>query len=111
MKRCPKCGETKPETEFHKSRTLKDGLALYCKRCTNNTSKEYRKTHYKPRKVLTEKQHKVLQYINELYKLYGKFPTYKELAVRTGTTRQDIDRCLNFVLKPITSDMGKTANI
>jgi len=32
-KRCTKCGEEKPITEFHKNVRSKDGLHCYCKEC------------------------------------------------------------------------------
>lgn len=32
-KRCPKCGEVKPVTEFSRNRAQKDGLQVYCKSC------------------------------------------------------------------------------
>lgn len=32
-RRCPKCGETKPASEFFKSTHLTDGLQTYCKSC------------------------------------------------------------------------------
>ena len=32
---CPRCGETKPLTEFHRNRTTRDGLALRCKSCVS----------------------------------------------------------------------------
>ena len=32
-KRCSKCGETKPRSEFHKERAAKDGLKSQCKDC------------------------------------------------------------------------------
>lgn len=32
-KRCPKCGETKPITEFSKNSKTKDGLQPWCKHC------------------------------------------------------------------------------
>jgi DNA-directed RNA polymerase specialized sigma subunit len=98
MKKCRKCGEIKPEAEFYKAKTTKDGLAGECKRCASNMSREYYRSH-NPAKILTEKQHRVLQFIDELYKQHGKFPSYGELAEKTGTTRQDVDGCLNFVLK------------
>jgi 5-methylcytosine-specific restriction endonuclease McrA len=41
MKRCPKCGQTKPSNEFNKNRSRKDGLADRCKTCRN----EYRQTN------------------------------------------------------------------
>ncbi len=33
-KRCKKCGETKPLTEYHKDRQKTDGLSFYCKPCS-----------------------------------------------------------------------------
>jgi hypothetical protein len=33
MKRCPRCGETKPLSEFHTNRTRRDGVQTYCKPC------------------------------------------------------------------------------
>ena len=32
-KRCTKCGETKPLSEFHRDRAKPDGLAYWCKKC------------------------------------------------------------------------------
>jgi len=45
MKTCSKCKETKPKTEFHKSRSRKDGLSYYCKMCKANREKDYRKNN------------------------------------------------------------------
>ena len=36
MKRCPKCGEWKEETEFNKSKAKKDGLSSICRECSFN---------------------------------------------------------------------------
>src|SRR6266567_2197790 len=33
MKRCPRCGETKPLTEFHRSKARRDGVQPYCIPC------------------------------------------------------------------------------
>lgn len=33
MKRCPRCGKTKPISEFHKNKRRRDGLQTYCKPC------------------------------------------------------------------------------
>lgn len=33
MKKCPSCKKEKPKTEFHKSNTRLDRLAVYCKVC------------------------------------------------------------------------------
>ena len=41
-KTCTKCKETKPVSEFHKSRSTKDGLACRCKSCANAAKARYR---------------------------------------------------------------------
>lgn len=33
MKRCAGCGQLKPLSEFHKNKTRRDGLQVYCKPC------------------------------------------------------------------------------
>ena len=43
QKLCRKCNEWKPESEFHKNASSKDGLAGSCKTCTAQAAKEYRK--------------------------------------------------------------------
>ena len=39
MKMCYKCNTSKPETEFHKNRVKKDGLATQCKSCKKETNR------------------------------------------------------------------------
>jgi hypothetical protein len=34
-KRCSKCGEDKPESEYHRNKNSKDGLQHYCKTCSS----------------------------------------------------------------------------
>lgn len=42
MYRCPSCKEHKPESEFHRSSSIKRGFAYYCKVCQNAMSKKKR---------------------------------------------------------------------
>jgi len=42
MYKCPRCEELKPESEFHRSSTVKRGFSYYCKPCQNNMSRERR---------------------------------------------------------------------
>ena len=44
LKKCVKCGEQKPTTEFYKQKTTTDGLGAYCKTCSQKASKAYRST-------------------------------------------------------------------
>ena len=41
MKKCPRCGKLKPESEYCKTRRTKDGLQCYCKVCTGKMQHEY----------------------------------------------------------------------
>lgn len=43
-KRCPRCKETLPLSEFYKSRSRKDGFQGWCKSCKNACDKAYRQT-------------------------------------------------------------------
>jgi hypothetical protein len=44
-KRCPRCGITKSVDEFHRCKTLKDGLALWCKPCQIASTRRYQKAN------------------------------------------------------------------
>lgn len=41
MKKCKKCGETKPLEEFYKCTTNKDGHKGYCKVCQSAISRDW----------------------------------------------------------------------
>lgn len=43
-RRCPKCDETKPVTEFPRNRSRADGRAAYCRPCHAANLAEYRAT-------------------------------------------------------------------
>lgn len=40
-KKCVRCGNEKSVKEFHKNKSIKSGLASYCKECTRKYAKEY----------------------------------------------------------------------
>lgn len=68
-KKCKKCGEIKPLTEFHKKKDAKDGLKYICKSC----SKEKRRKRYeKNREYEKERNRKYHQKHREHYKEYYK---------------------------------------
>jgi Recombination endonuclease VII len=46
MKRCPSCGETKPNSDFGRNRSLADGLSFYC--LASNRAKS--NAHYRQRR-------------------------------------------------------------
>ena len=43
LKWCPKCKERKPDSEFGKDKSRKDGLAYMCKECARQLSRQYYK--------------------------------------------------------------------
>lgn len=45
MRRCSKCGEDKPESEFYKHKGMKDGLRPNCKSCSYVTWRKYYESH------------------------------------------------------------------
>lgn len=40
-KKCRKCGEVKPASEFYPNERLRDGLHCYCKKCVYEETKKY----------------------------------------------------------------------
>jgi hypothetical protein len=42
MRECPKCGESKKKSQYHKNKLNKNGLACYCKDCISKDRKDYR---------------------------------------------------------------------
>lgn len=44
-KKCSRCGEIKPISEFHKNCSRKDGFAAYCKSCTSKIYPFYKKSY------------------------------------------------------------------
>ena len=46
-KKCNKCGEIKPPSEYHINNALTDGLASRCKICVSNDAKARRRNNLK----------------------------------------------------------------
>lgn len=53
MKSCPMCDDTKPDTDFHKNKSTKDGLCTYCKSC----SSQYEKARWNRRKPAAQERY------------------------------------------------------
>lgn len=45
-KKCGRCGEIKPLSEFTKNKSRKDGLSVYCKSCIKEIYPGYKKKYY-----------------------------------------------------------------
>jgi hypothetical protein len=67
MKRCYKCNEVKPFTEFHNNRSTKDGYTFECRACRNKICKAYRDANKKKilkqaRAIRLEKKKRAVDY-------------------------------------------------
>ena len=65
MKKCHKCGETKPRSEFAKATRLPDGLQAACKKCKNayykNNYDKWRESDIKRRYGLSIEEYNKLK--------------------------------------------------
>ena len=93
-KRCPGCYATKPLTAYHKSRSKRDGVDVYCRECASERGKvlrqkpEYitmrRSSHYQRRYGLT------LDEYNALYEAQGGVCA---LCGQPSRTNLAVDHC------------------
>jgi len=56
-KTCPKCGQTKPHSEWGKNKSKKDGLSSECKSCHAASSAAWRKANPEEQKRRSRQQH------------------------------------------------------
>jgi len=71
VKRCSKCGETKPVSEFHKKSSAKNGLSSQCKACTAVNSAKYRAANKE--KIAAEKARYQRENKEEISKRKAKY--------------------------------------
>ena len=95
-KRCSKCGEEKPLTEFNKNKYHKDGLSSSCNLCLNNNAKEYRKNNpnwIKERRKIYYNKNKLQ--ISEIQKLWRENNPEK----REEIYRKKVVDCNSYYVK------------
>ncbi len=68
-KKCIRCGETKPRTEFHKSSQTKTGLHVYCKPCIGGMQRDW---YLRNRESELAKQKKYRDAHKEEHSAYSK---------------------------------------
>lgn len=61
-KRCSKCGEMKPRSEYHRDRQKRDGLSLWCKSCRNANSAAWREERGDDWKARREEERRRAEY-------------------------------------------------
>ena len=92
MKKCPKCGEQKPLSEFHKNKSSKDGLARMCAICSTIQSRDwYRKNPHvkKNANLLREYGVSLEQFEAMVLKQHGK------CAICQNEFKDSVDTCVD----------------
>ena len=79
LKKCAKCGNEYPATEFYKNNKNKDGLQSYCKRCQAEVAKESAKRFADKKKSLIDRVETAEH--TTLIKVYGN-PKLAEFTPR-----------------------------
>ena len=79
-KQCTSCGETKPLSEFHKSKSNKDGLVYWCKHCV----KTYGSRNYEERRAFKKTRSKELEDAREERREYSVWQGIKGRAKKKG---------------------------
>ena len=96
-KRCYKCGEVKPRSEFYKDRSRSDGLDPRCKSCTKAHKAAWRKANPEKaaaqkrrhnRKRSMERSSRVREIVPEILRLEGDHVALEQLA-HTLAKRKD----------------------
>ena len=93
FKKCTKCGEIKPHSEFHKDKSRKDGYATSCKSCRkkyHENNKEKRKVYFKEyHEKHKEERNKYFKEYNEKHK-EEKIKYFKEYHEKHKEERKEI---------------------
>lgn len=102
MKQCPQCGLVKPETNYYKNKTKKDGLQRCCKECCNLNSKKFRETNPKyywgDAGYFTQRYEKTMEYTKEIHRANKSSKIYKITTpdgIYIGSTKRKLNLRLN----------------
>lgn len=61
-KRCSKCGESKPHSEYHRDKQKRDGLSAWCKSCRNASGAAWREEHGEAWKAQRAEERRVAEF-------------------------------------------------
>ena len=81
-KKCPKCGKTKLESDFHKDKSTLSGIACWCKECRQTTRKKWSDNNRE-------------KHLTRLIK-YSQTPKGRYVSIKTCAKRRDIKFELTF---------------
>lgn len=72
LKRCPRCGDVLPLSEFAKNRSARDGLQTYCKTCGVRRTREWQiANNYRPPKKPSTPESRAAENDKSLVRKYG----------------------------------------
>ncbi len=86
MKKCYRCKETKPLSEFHKNKHRKDGVQTRCKSCKKETDAQYRLENMEYFIERAKKQKE------ELFKWYREYKS----GLKCKNCHENRSVCLDF---------------
>lgn len=97
---CNKCNEIKPQTEFNKSKNMKDGLRNQCKECQSKAYKEYHRANsdylLKYNKEWKKKNKKHIAEYNKEYKKENAEVIRKQML---EYRKNNEDKIKNYAIK------------
>jgi len=86
-KRCPRCGETKPRSEFYESPSAKDGCSSYCRPCNiEYSAQRQRENPEKAKKDLARYRAAHREEIRERNKQYRRAQILKQQQKKASTS-------------------------
>lgn len=91
-KKCARCGEIKPVSEFHKDNNMKSGFKSWCKKCVKEEYNLHRDQRYKTTKMW-KKEHssQVNEYCDKArQRKYQLIESLKTPCVKCGESRRHV---------------------
>lgn len=91
-KKCTKCGEVKPFSEYNKDKTKKFGLASWCRRCTKQYAEDNKERIAERKKAYRKKNKAEISSYNKKYKKENSLAIsekYKEWSAKNKEKKSE----------------------
>ena len=116
MKKCPKCEETKPLDDFHRSSAKPDGRVPNCKKCVSEYAKEYRTENAEHRSKMgkdyyeRQKGYKKAQTAERIARYKEEYERLDITTVTKACSKCDEVKTLEFFSPRATARDGRRAD-
>ena len=100
---CHTCKICKPFSDFHKDKTKKDGLLMYCKICRNEKIKLYRNKQIKYC-VVYRLEYKGFYYVGSTDNIKNRLTLHKSVCFNINSTKYNLKIYKNFRELGLTKD-------